>query len=233
MLLFNNYGVRVYATSLPDTPTGRGPARRVAEGAAIKRLLREAFPEGKRPRIGHYSSGAPFLSDPDTDGNTPPTPLGGPWPSISISHCAAMVALATGPAGHNIGIDCETGNRRRQLSQIASRFLSPTQMEAWSQWPMSLWAWTIKEALYKAAGIPGLNLADIPLPHEIPVGNPTPDSTVLLPVPAGSPSPPAVNATSTSSGTPSATRRYSILQIDSCSIPAMLTLALPYDCVAN
>ena len=98
---------------------------------------------------------------------------------------------------------------------------------------MSLWAWTIKEALYKAAGIPGLNLADIPLPHEIPVGNPTPDSTVLLPCPVGSPSPPAVNATSTSSGTPSATRRYSILQIDSCGIPAMLTLALPYDCVVN
>lgn len=216
MLLFNNYGVRVYATSLPDTPTGRGPARRVAEGAAIKRLLREAFPEGKRPRIGHYSSGAPFLSDSDTDGNTPPAPLGGPWPSISISHCAAMVALATGPAGHNIGIDCETGNRRRQLSQIASRFLSPTQMEAWSQWPMSLWAWTIKEALYKAAGIPGLNLADIPLPHEIPVGNPTPDSTVLLPVPADTPP-----------------RLYSIIQIDSCGIPAMLTLAIPHDCIAS
>ena len=84
MLLFNNYGVRVYATSLPDTPAGRGPARRVAEAAAIKRLLREAFPYGERPRIGHYSSGAPFLSDPDTDGNTPPTPLGDPWPSISI-----------------------------------------------------------------------------------------------------------------------------------------------------
>lgn len=216
MLLFNNYGVRVYATSLPDTPTGRGPARRVAEGAAIKRLLREAFPYGERPRIGHYSSGAPFLSDPDTEGNTPPTPLGGPWPSISISHCAAMVALATGPAGHNIGIDCETGNRRRQLSQIASRFLSPTQMEAWSQWPMSLWAWTIKEALYKAAGIPGLNLADIPLPHEIPVGNPTPDSTVPLPATAHTPP-----------------RLYSIIQIDSCGIPAMLTLALPYDCMAN
>lgn len=216
MLLFNNYGVRVYATSLPDTPVGRGLARRVAEAAAIKRLLREAFPEGKRPRIGHYSSGAPFLSDPDTDGNTPPTPLGGPWPSISISHCAAMVALATGPAGHNIGIDCETGNRRRQLSQIASRFLSPAQMEAWSQWPMSLWAWTIKEALYKASGIPGLNLADIPLPHEIPVGNPTPDSTVLIPVPADTPP-----------------RLYSIIQIDSCGIPAMLTLALPYDCMAN
>lgn len=216
MLLFNNYGVRVYATSLPDTPVGRGLARRVAEAAAIKRLLREAFPEGKRPRIGHYSSGAPFLSDPDTDGNTPPTPLGGPWPSISISHCAAMVALATGPAGHNIGIDCETGNRRRQLSQIASRFLSPTQMEAWSQWPMSLWAWTIKEALYKAAGIRGLNLADIPLPHEIPVGNPTPDSTVLLPATAHTPP-----------------RLYSIIQIDSCGIPAMLTLALPYDCMAN
>lgn len=216
MLLFNNYGVRVYATSLPDTPTGRGPARRVAEAAAIKRLLREAFPYGQRPRIGHYSSGAPFLSDPDTDGNTPPTPHGGPWPSISISHCAAMVALATGPAGHNIGIDCETGNRRRQLSQIASRFLSPAQMEAWSQWPMSLWAWTIKEALYKASGIPGLNLADIPLPHEIPVGNPTPDSTVLIPVPADTPP-----------------RLYSIIQIDSCGIPAMLTLALPYDCVVN
>lgn len=216
MLLFNNYGVRVYATSLPDTPTGRGPARRVAEGAAIKRLLREAFPYGERPRIGHYSSGAPFLSDPDTDGNTPPTPLGGPWPSISISHCAAMVALATGPAGYNIGIDCETGSRRRQLSQTASRFLSPTQMEAWSQWPMSLWAWTIKEALYKAAGIPGLNLADIPLPHEIPVGNPTPDSTVLLPATAHTPP-----------------RLYSIIQIDSCGIPAMLTLALPYDCMAN
>ena len=216
MLLFNNYGVRVYATSLPDTPVGRGPARRVAEAAAIKRLLREALPEGKRPRIGHYSSGAPFLSDPDTDGNTPPTPLGGPWPSISISHCAAMVALATGPAGHNIGIDCETGNRRRQLSQIASHFLSPAQMEAWSQWPMSLWAWTIKEALYKASGIPGLNLADIPLPHEIPVGNPTPDSTVLIPVPADTPP-----------------RLYSIIQIDSCGIPAMLTLALPYDCMAN
>lgn len=216
MLLFNNYGVRVYATSLPDTPAGRGPARRVAEAAAIKRLLREAFPYGERPRIGHYSSGAPFLSDPDTDGNTPPTPLGGPWPSISISHCAAMVALATGPAGHNIGIDCETGNRRRQLSQIASRFLSPTQMEAWSQWPMSLWAWTIKEALYKAAGIPGLNLADIPLPLEIPVGNPTPDSTVLLSVPADTPP-----------------RLYSIIQIDSCGIPAMLTLAIPHDCVVN
>ena len=81
---------------------------------------------------------------------------------------------------------------------------------------MSLWAWTIKEALYKAAGIRGLNLADIPLPHEIPVGNPTPDSTVLLPATAHTPP-----------------RLYSIIQIDSCGIPAMLTLALPYDCMAN
>lgn len=233
MLLFNNYGVCVYATPLPDTPSGRGPARRVAEAAAIKRLLREAFPEGERPRIGHYSSGAPFLSDPDTDGNTPSTPLGGPWPSISISHCAAMVALATGPAGHSIGIDCETGNRRRQLSQIASRFLSPTQMGAWSQWPMSLWAWTIKEALYKASGIPGLNLADIPLPDEIPVGNPTPDSTVHLPVPDDTPE---TSARADDSKPPLhtiRTRRYSILQVDSCGIPAMLTLAIPYDCVVN
>lgn len=176
MLLFNRYGIKVYGEPLPDDTSDRGPRRLLAEKASIKRLMKEAFDGRPVPRIGHHETGAPFLS-------LPPGPGGnsaGPLPAISVSHCRSMAAIALAPHGTKVGIDCESGDRLSQLDRIAPRFLSDEQLPYWGERPATLWAWSLKEALYKAVGRPGLSLAWIPLPLEVPVGDITADSSVEI-----------------------------------------------------
>ena len=89
--------------------------------------------------------------------------------SVSISHCRNLAALAVSPAGNPLGIDIE--RPRRQLATVAPRVLSPSELDYYSSFPSGLLqAWTLKEALYKAAGITGADFARqlrIPLPgHE-------------------------------------------------------------------
>lgn len=170
MLIIDRDDIRLYATSIPPLPEGIPAARAVAEKAAVKRLLREAFPEGG-VRIAHRGSGAPYLVA-ETDALLP---------EVSVSHCRRMAVMALAPAATRIGVDCECGNRAGQLRRVAQRFLSPAQVPAWSaSEAMLFWAWTIKEAAYKAALDPALTLAGIPLPAEIPLENATPDSEIAI-----------------------------------------------------
>ncbi len=200
MIIFDKYGIKVFARELPGDTPRCGPGRALAERAAVKRLLREAFPLDPSMSIAHMPSGAPFLTRGDDGEESPsPSPL---LPSISISHCSGMAALAIAPSGMRIGIDCEGGDRMASLQRTASRFLSPAQMPQWGEYPSSLWAWCIKEAAYKAAMQPGLPLASIPLPLEIPLGETTPDAVIEI------------------SGT-----RYYVVQADTLEIPAILMLA--------
>lgn len=175
MLIYDRDELRIYATEIPPLPEGIPGARSVAERAAVKRLLREAFPEGG-VGVGHRASGAPYLerrggSEEEAEG----------LPDISISHCRRLAVMALAPRGEGIGVDCESGNRAGQLRRVARKFLSAGQLEGWSGSDASLfWAWTIKEAAYKAAQDPSLTMAGIPLPAEIPVGEATADSEIEI-----------------------------------------------------
>lgn len=198
MLLFDRHGIKVYGRPLPGQTPDRGPGRLLAEKTAVKRLMKEAFEGSPLPHIAHHESGAPFLAFP------PGHPAHGaaPLPAISVSHCRLMAAIALAPPGTTVGIDCEGGDRLSQLDRIAPRFLSAAQLPYWGERPATLWAWTLKEALYKAALRPGLPLDHIPLPLEVPVGAITPDSSVKI------------------AGTV-----YNTLQIDVSPLPAVMMVA--------
>lgn len=202
MLIFDKYDIKIYACPLAaDTPR-RGAGRSLAERAAVKRLLREAFPHDRDISISHRPSGAPFLiKETPSEGNLPEVSAE-QLPEVSVSHCATMVAIALAPAGWGIGIDCETSDRLEQLSRIVPRFLAPEQQDIWGEAPATLWAWTMKEAIYKAALQPGLALEWIPLPLEIPLATQTSDGKIEL---CGD--------------------DYSVMQIDTAGIPALMMLA--------
>lgn len=195
MLIYDRHDIRVFSTPIkrPPTDNGRGPGRSVAEQAAEKRLLREAFPDGPVPVIRHHASGAPYLDY--ARGDAPDTTVGAdgtPLPAISISHSRRIAVMALAPHGTRLGIDTETADRSEQLTRLAPRFLADSQMGYWSSEPAALfWAWTIKEAAYKAAGLEILPMRDIPLPLEVPLGDPTPDSLITI-----------------------GSRRYHVMQID-------------------
>lgn len=199
MLLFDNYDIKVYATPLQRSLT-TGGRRRVAELAAVKSLLREAFPTFPDARIAHAASGAPYLI---FSGKAPAE-----IPAISISHSRDLAVLAVAPEGTRIGVDAETGDRANQLLRVAPRFLSQQQMPFWGSSPSTLLrAWTIKEALYKAAGHVGMGLLEIPLPLEVPFDAETPDARVDM------------------DGRP-----YTVLRVDApgCGSMVMLVFAPPY-----
>lgn len=143
-LLFSVGELRVWAAwRPPGAPTAPIVARLLAADPAV--------PSGSG--VCHSPSGAPFLSGVDSP------------PAISITHSRDLVAVAVAPVGCHVGIDAENTGRDRQLRRVAPRFLSPHQRPLWGATPESLLrAWTIKEALYKAALIPGLPLEEIPLP---------------------------------------------------------------------
>ncbi len=218
MLIYDRDDIRIYATAIPPLPEGVPGARSVAERAAVKRLVREAFP-GMGARVAHRESGAPYLEFEGDEGRSPSArstrhPAGGlegsapprhggegegallgrdgsradggvpeeglTVPEVSISHCRRLAVMALAAAGRGIGIDCECGNRAGQLRRVAPRFLSVEQKGVWdSSEAMLFWAWTIKEAAYKAAG-GSVRLGEIPLPAEIPVGAATRDSEIAM-----------------------------------------------------
>ncbi|MDE6160264.1 MAG: 4'-phosphopantetheinyl transferase superfamily protein [Muribaculaceae bacterium] len=133
--------VLLYGCALPDAPT-----RREAERAAVERLLAAALPGGYH--LTHNADGAPVLE-------------GGPHISISHSRTHAVVALC---AEAPVGVDIETP--RAQLARVAPRVLSAQEVEAYGATTEGLLqAWTLKEAIYKAALTPGLDFRrDIRLP---------------------------------------------------------------------
>lgn len=123
--------VVLYTCQLPSAAT-----RREAELAAVQSLLCEAFPDGFL--LEHAPSGLPVLA--------------GRTERISISHSRSRAALAV-CAGAPVGVDTETA--RSQLARVAPRVLSEAELAEYGSVPGGLLtAWTLKEAIYKAALTP-------------------------------------------------------------------------------
>lgn len=126
---------------------GEAP-RRVRERASAAALASMLL--DREVTIGHDPDGAPLV-----EGDTV---------NISITHSARLVAVAVDPL-HRIGIDIEDV-RAAQLRRVAARVLSPAELDTYGADDTLLTrAWTLKEALYKAAGVPGADWrTDLRLP---------------------------------------------------------------------
>ena len=83
---------------------------------------------------------------------------------MSVSHCRGLAVLAIDCRGGAIGVDAESCGRGVQLSRVKARFLSDGQSAWGTSEALLLRGWTIKEAVYKFAGVVGLPLCDVPLP---------------------------------------------------------------------
>lgn len=118
-----------------------------AERRAVSRLAEYAA--GHEAVIEHNPDGSPYIPGLDE--------------TISVSHCRGIAALAFNRAGSRFGIDIE--RPRATLTRVASKFLTEAERERLAGMDSLLEAWTVKEALYKAAGVPGIPLAGgLPLP---------------------------------------------------------------------
>lgn len=151
--IFDSDGIEVLALPTMAFRKADGSERRKninAQKIGRDKIISEYF--GSVHAVTHNPDGSPRLVD---------TVCG--CTTLSISHCSSLVVIAIDKKGRAIGIDAETSNRLHQLHKIATRILSPKQLERWGD--NLLRAWTIKEALYKAIGIPGIALKDIPLPE--------------------------------------------------------------------
>lgn len=153
MLIYCKEFCKVYATPLEVPSDINHKPSLDAQRQAVRFLLAEAFPQST-PTLKHFPSGAPFLEGASNR-----------W-SISVTHCRHMVAIAICDSPRRIGIDVEAASRGNQLRRVAPRFLTPAQSTGWGvSDDLLLLAWSIKEAVYKAAGIQGLPLQEIPLPE--------------------------------------------------------------------
>lgn len=135
-------GLQLYATAIERTGS-----RRDAETEAVRRLTAHAF--GTGAGLEHNPDGSPFIKGSDA--------------AISISHSQTHAFLAV-YHGLRIGLDAE--QPRQQLMRVAGKFLSEQEMNLWQTIDDLLTAWTIKEAVYKAAGTQGLPLTAIRLPEK-------------------------------------------------------------------
>lgn len=139
-------------TKIAVSPIATGPelTRRQAESAAVRTLVDAVI--GPDKAIVHNADGAPAID--------------GSERAISISHSRDYACIAVGDSKTHIGIDIE--QQRQQLRRVAPRVLSSEEIEVYAvSDAMLLRAWTMKEALYKAALTPGLDFRrDIRLPLE-------------------------------------------------------------------
>lgn len=121
-------------------------SRAEAERRTVDMLLKSAL--GPDAVLRHHESGAPYIADRQT--------------YISVSHCSSHACIAISEI-RPVGADIE--QQRQQLARVAPRVLSPDELTAYSTSSLLLRAWTLKEALYKAALTPGLDFRnDIRLP---------------------------------------------------------------------
>lgn len=126
-----------------------GSAQRcVAERAAVAFLMAAALPGAV---LRHDEHGAPFIVEGE----------GGGCVHISISHSRNYAVLAVSVCA--MGVDVEEDGRSRQLERVSARFL---RGDDYLNNGGFLAAWTAKEAVFKAAGIPTAVLSDIRLTHE-------------------------------------------------------------------
>lgn len=128
----------------PDVTVSRSERER----AVVARMAERLF--GPEARIAHHEEGAPYIA-------------GREDMSLSVSHSLGWAAVAFSDC-RCVGVDVEQW--RDRLTRVAPRVLSPAEMAVYAASPdMLLRAWTLKEALYKAALTPGLDFrADIALP---------------------------------------------------------------------
>lgn len=136
--------------TLGVTPIEADPdrTRTEREHAAVGDIIARFF--GADARVGHRDSGAPYL-------------VGREDISLSVSHSRDYAAVAFS-SERTIGVDIEQW--REQLLRVAPRVLSESEMAVYGvSSDLLLRAWTMKEALYKAALTPGLDFRrDITLP---------------------------------------------------------------------
>lgn len=130
--------------------------RRLRETQAVERLLGYF---GFNPAdYAHRPGGSPYIA--------------GNGLYISVSHSLDYAAMVVGdcPA---MGVDIEQ-SRPQQLRRVAARFLGDPERVRFTSDDHLLWAWAAKEAVYKAAGVPGLSgpeiELDMPMGHEARVG---------------------------------------------------------------
>lgn len=97
----------------------------------------------------HLESGAPFLKT----GLQKPIEI-----AISISHCRTGACIALSEHHRHFGIDIEDTSDK--LERVASKFINDNETRFMTGRDMLLCAWTIKEAVYKAAATAGLPLRD-------------------------------------------------------------------------
>lgn len=136
--------------TLGVTPIGADPDRTCTERehAAVRAIIARFF--GTDAIVGHRDTGAPYL-------------VGREDINLTVSHSRDYAAVAFS-AAHTVGVDIEQW--REQLVRVAPRVLSESEMAVYgASSDLLLRAWTMKEALYKAALTPGLDFRrDIVLP---------------------------------------------------------------------
>lgn len=114
--------------------------KRRRERRALYRLLSAEF--HIIDTIDHRHDGSPFLSS-------------APGKCLSVAHSADIVAAIV--ADRRVGIDIEQPSGK--IERVAGRFLNSDEARLFADPTGHLTAWTIKEAVYKAAGLEGLPLA--------------------------------------------------------------------------
>ena len=129
------------ATIALEVINGASGNRRACEKAAIQKLM--DFAAGRHTEILHRHDGSPYPA--------PPCRL-----HISISHSRHIAALLWSDS-QGFGIDIEEA-RQELLSRVAARVMSQDEMESFGD--NLLKAWTMKEAAFKAAGLPVADLRE-------------------------------------------------------------------------
>lgn len=96
--------------------------------------------------LSHYDNGAPYLDC---------SPTHRLLVYISVSHCRSGACIALSRLALPFGIDIE--DESDKLARVKSKFIADSETVFIGD-DLLLPAWTIKEAVYKAAGIAGLPL---------------------------------------------------------------------------
>ncbi|MDE6279140.1 MAG: 4'-phosphopantetheinyl transferase superfamily protein [Paramuribaculum sp.] len=119
-------------------------SRREKEKAAVQTILSHLITQPFS--LTHTPEGAPRL----VFGN------GQTAPHISVSHSRLLAAVAL---SRDIAIGIDIEQPRPRLNDIAPKFLAPGEQGGDTNRLLRLW--TAKEAVFKAAGIPGLLITHI------------------------------------------------------------------------
>lgn len=153
-LLFGNSEFELYGKAIQgiaeESGKSRSRMRSERESLAERELLNLAFGEGSH--LTHGEHGEPYITE-------------SPEVNISISHNRSHCLLAISKTYARIGVDVE--NPRAQLLRVRDKYLTVREfiftrkLGPGELMPALTVLWTVKEAVYKAAGQPGLSLTDI------------------------------------------------------------------------